>query len=98
MLRTQLKQLAFTATIFSLSGNSFFMHKYTYASDISMCVCCVCICMQGHTLMHAGAGEGHRVSLSVTVYLIPLRQGFSLILELGEWPASPSDPATSLTT
>lgn len=49
MLRTQLKQLNFTATVFSLSGNSFFMHKYTYVSDMYMCVCCVCICVQGHT-------------------------------------------------
>lgn len=50
------------------------------------------------TPMHAGAREEHEVSCSITLCLIPLRQGSSLILELGKWPASPGDPATSFPT
>lgn len=65
---------------------------------ICICVCAVCAFASRDTLLPAGAREEHQVSLSATVYLIPSRQGFSLILELGERPASPSDPATSLTT
>lgn len=33
--------------------------------------------------------EGASVSFPVAPFLIPLRQGHSLNLELGQWPASP---------
>lgn len=66
-----------------------------------MCVC-VCECMRAHVhaCSHActseewrrTSGGGPQVSHSITCLSTPLRQGLLLKLELGWWPADPSNP------
>ena len=55
-----------------------------------------------HVYMHEpmcahmyGSQKKLDVFLYVTLCLIPLRQGLSLILKVGWWPASPSDFSAS---
>ena len=64
-----------------------------------LCVWCVCVCVCTHVHVNSmqvcahvyGSQKKLDVFLYVTLCLIPLRQGLSLILKVGWWPASPSD-------
>lgn len=60
----------------------------------SMCIMCAHVCVQVCVSVHELLGRGQKrkpVALFYHSPLTPLRQGLSLKLKLGQWPASPSN-------
>lgn len=53
------------------------------------------LCVPPPQKVHAEVRGGHRLFCPITLCHIPLRQGLSLNLQLGWWPASPSNPSAS---
>lgn len=58
------------------------MHAHANTHFVCMCVFCMFIKARGECLL----------SYSITLSFVPLRQSLSLNLELGQWPAIPSNP------
>ena len=59
---------------------------------VCVCLCVLCLHMCVGVYMHMRKPEEDTWCPAFSLYLIPLRWGPSMNLELGWWPESPSEP------